>query len=104
MGYDPNAYLDAFPAGAVDELHLGGFTPEEDAATPGATLLIDTHAAPVAPDVWPLYEHALKRFGRVPTLIEWDNELPSLAALVDEAHRADAALAVRRVEVAGAAR
>lgn len=90
MGGDPHAYLDAFPSDAVDELHLGGFTPEEDGATPGATVLIDTHATPVAGDVWPLYAQALARFGPTPTLIEWDNDLPPLRELVADARRADA--------------
>lgn len=90
MGCDPHLYLDAFPADAVDQLHLGGFTPEEDEATPGATVLIDSHATSVAGDVWPLYARALARFGAAPTLIEWDNDLPPLRELVAEARRADA--------------
>lgn len=90
MGCDPHLYLDAFPADAVDELHLGGFTPEEDEATPGATVLIDSHATSVAGDVWPLYARALARFGAAPTLIEWDNDLPPLRELVAEARHADA--------------
>jgi uncharacterized protein (UPF0276 family) len=89
MGFDPYAYLAALPASAIDELHLGGFTPEDDDATPGATLLVDTHAAPVAQDVWSLYRAALARFGALPTLIEWDNDLPTLATLLDEAAHAE---------------
>ncbi len=89
MGYDPYKYLDDFPAEAVAELHLGGFSPEEDAATPGRELLIDTHATVVAEPVWDLYAHAVRRFGPKPTLIEWDNDLPALATLLDEAVRAD---------------
>lgn len=89
MGYDPVAYLDAFPASAVAELHLGGFTPEPDEATPGRDILIDTHAERVADPVWALYAHARRRFGVVPTLIEWDTDIPSLSTLVEEARRAD---------------
>jgi uncharacterized protein (UPF0276 family) len=44
MGYDPYEFIERFPAAAVAELHLGGFTAEDDEATPGATLLVDTHA------------------------------------------------------------
>jgi uncharacterized protein len=89
MGFDALAYLAALPLTAVGELHLGGFTPEEDEATPGGTLLVDTHAARVDDTVWPLYAEAVRRFPVAPTLIEWDNDLPDLATLVAEATRAD---------------
>jgi uncharacterized protein (UPF0276 family) len=104
MGFDPDRYLAALPAAAIDEIHLGGFTPEDDDASPGATVLIDTHAAPVAPDVWPLYRAALARFGAVPTLIEWDNDLPTLPALLEEAARADSQLRDLGTEALRAAR
>jgi uncharacterized protein len=87
MGYDAYAYIDAFPVDAVSEIHLGGFTPEPDSG--GGELLIDTHAAPIAKSVWDLYAHALRRFGPRPTLIEWDNDLPTLARLTAEARCAD---------------
>jgi uncharacterized protein (UPF0276 family) len=89
MGYDPYRYIDEFPAAAVAELHLGGFTPEEDEGTPGATLLVDTHAQAVAEPVWDLYAHAISRFGSQPTLIEWDSDLPALDVLTGEAAKAD---------------
>ena len=75
------AFIDEFPAAAVAELHLGGFTAEDDEATPGATVLIDTHAHAVADPVWELYAHAVRRFGAQPTIIEWDNDLPALDVL-----------------------
>jgi uncharacterized protein (UPF0276 family) len=90
LGYDAYAYIDAFPADAVRELHLGGFTRERLANVPEDEVLIDTHASPIDGRAWDLYEHALRRFGPRPTLIEWDNDLPELAALVAEAERADA--------------
>jgi len=90
MGYDPYRYIDAFPAEAVGELHLGGFTPEPDEATPGAEILIDTHGTVIAEPVWELYAHAVRRFGLAPTLIEWDNDIPSFATLLAEAERTDA--------------
>jgi uncharacterized protein (UPF0276 family) len=93
MGWDPWMYLDALPPDAIRELHLGGFTPEDDEAQPGHTLLVDTHGSPIAPGVWPLFTHAVRRFGRVPTLIEWDNDLPELHALLAESKRADGVLA-----------
>jgi uncharacterized protein (UPF0276 family) len=90
MGYDAYAYIDAFPAHAVAELHLGGFTRETDDAAPDSQILIDTHAGAIAEPVWDLYAHALRRFGPRPTLIEWDNDLPSFTQLLAEADRADA--------------
>jgi uncharacterized protein (UPF0276 family) len=82
MEYDACAYIDGLPAGAVSQLHLGGYTPEDD-------LLIDTHAAPIAEPAWSLYGYAIHRFGSKPVLIEWDNELPTLSTLVAEANRAN---------------
>ena len=75
---------------AVQEIHLAGFTARQ---AEGAAILIDTHSAPVADAVWALYEHALQRFGAVPTLIEWDTDLPPLAGLLAQAAQADARLA-----------
>jgi uncharacterized protein (UPF0276 family) len=98
MGYDPYAFLEGIPPHAVAELHLGGFTPEDDEATPGGTLLIDTHAHGIAEPVWDLYARAVERFPAAPTLIEWDNDLPTLATLAGEAKRADA-VRERRSEV-----
>src|SRR5207249_3442728 len=88
MGYDAYDYIDNFPAAAIREIHLGGYTPEKDEATPGAELLIDTHAAAIADPSWDLYAYALRRFGPKPTLIEWDNEIPPLAKLLGEAAHA----------------
>lgn len=90
MGYDARQYLDGLPAHAVRELHLGGFTSEDDEATPGGQVLIDTHATPVAEPAWDLYAYAIQRFGPTPTLIEWDNEIPTLGVLLGEAEKADA--------------
>jgi uncharacterized protein (UPF0276 family) len=89
MGYDPYRFIDEFPGDAVAELHLGGFTPEEDDATTGETLLVDTHADAVAQPAWNLYAHAIRRFGPQPTIVEWDNDLPALAVLLEEAAKAD---------------
>src|SRR2546427_13275607 len=54
----------------------------------GQTILIDDHGAPVSDAVWALYGHALAHFGPVPTLIEWDTNIPELAVLCAEAHTA----------------
>jgi uncharacterized protein (UPF0276 family) len=90
LGYDPQVYLDAMPAEAIGELHLGGFLSEEDEANTGQQVLIDTHAQRIAEPAWNLYAHALRQFGPKPTLIEWDNDLPTVATLLSEAARADA--------------
>lgn len=93
MGYDAHAYIDGLPAEAITELHLGGFTPEDDEATPGGVVLIDTHATEVARPAWDLYAYALGRFGLKPTLIEWDNDIPALTTLLSQAAVADAVAA-----------
>jgi uncharacterized protein (UPF0276 family) len=87
MDFNAQSYIDVFPWDAVDEIHLGGFTPEHE-------LLIDTHAAPIAEASWDLYTYAIGRFGNRPTLIEWDNEIPPLSELIDEALHADTVAAV----------
>jgi uncharacterized protein len=89
--YDAKACLDAFPAKHVGEIHLAGFAEDQD--DDGHPLLIDAHGTPVADIVWTLFEHALERTGPVPTLIEWDNDVPAFPVLMDEARRADCALA-----------
>jgi uncharacterized protein (UPF0276 family) len=89
MAYDPHEYVDDFPADTFREIHLGGYTPEEDEGTPGGELWIDTHAAAIAQRSWDLYAYALRRFGPKPTLIEWDNDIPRLATLLGEAVCAD---------------
>ncbi len=87
-GIDADAYLAAIPPAMVAEIHLAGF----DASGPW---LIDTHGAPVAPEVWSLYEQALYLYGRVPTLIEWDTDIPEFAVLQREAATAQSFLDAR---------
>ena len=65
------------------------FTREDDEATPGADLLIDTHATRVAEPAWALYAYAVRRFRQRPTLIEWDNDIPDLSTLLGEARHAN---------------
>lgn len=86
--WDPFAYIDAYPLGAVQEIHLAGFTPETDDEQ--RPLLIDTHNRPVDPLVWQLYAYVINKLGPTPTLIEWDADLPSWGELLAEAMRAEA--------------
>ena len=83
---DPHEYLVAVPAAAVGEIHLAGHATNH---AEGRTILIDDHGSRVAEPVWDLYRVALDRFGVVPTLIEWDTNLPELAVLLDEAARGE---------------
>ncbi len=96
-GFDASAYLRAVPRRVVREIHLAGFTVNR---FDGGEILVDTHDRPVWPAVWALYRQAVQRFGQIPTLIEWDTDLPELAVLVDEARRADAILEERHARAA----
>ena len=87
FGEDPIAYLQAVPAAAVGEIHLAGHTTND--AEGSRTILIDDHGSPVAEPVWSLYRLARARIGEVPTLIEWDTNLPELGVLLHEAARAE---------------
>lgn len=86
---DPRAYLAAFPLAAVAEIHLGGHAVEE---LPSGPLLIDSHGAEVAEPVWALYAEVIAQAGPLPSLIEWDNDLPAFPVLLGEARRAQAVL------------
>jgi uncharacterized protein len=75
------AFIDALPLGVVGEIHVAGY-----AETP--SMVIDDHGSRVRPAVWTLLAHALRRFGDVPTLVEWDTDLPAFEVLMDEARHA----------------
>lgn len=95
-GWDPSAYVAALPPAAIGEIHLAGHSVRE--LGDGDTVRIDDHGSRVIGQVWSLYEEALRRFGPVPTLIEWDTNMPPLDVLLDEA-RADALIATATNEV-----
>lgn len=99
--YSPEAYIDAFPVHLVAEIHLGGHA--LDAGDAGEPLLIDAHGCAVADPVWALYARVISRGGAIPTLIEWDNDVPPLGTLISEAHRADGYLSRRERNDARAA-
>ena len=91
FGFNPVAYLDALPVEATGEIHLAGHHTAED-----VDILIDDHGSRVAQPVWELYAAALRRLGPVPTLIEWDTDLPALEMLLDEARHAQELADVHR--------
>jgi len=86
VGLDAGSYLDALPVQAIGEIHLAGHAAND---ADGRTILIDDHGSPVTAPVWKLYQRALERFGSVPTLIEWDTDIPELSVLLGEASVAD---------------
>jgi len=86
------AFIDTVPAELVGEIHLAGHSVQE---YDGEEIVVDTHNARVCPAVWQLYARAIGRMGRVPTLIEWDSELPPLGVLLDEAGRANQIMGMR---------
>jgi len=82
-------WIDRLDHGVVGEIHLAGYCDLGD-------IVIDDHGSRVHAPVWDVYRHAVRRFGPVPTLIEWDTDLPALAVLLDEADKADRILAAAR--------
>lgn len=80
-GWDAEAYVDAIPADRVVQVHLAGHTDH-------GTHLLDTHSATVRDEVWALYERLVRRTGPVTTLVEWDDDIPALDVVHEEALRA----------------
>jgi uncharacterized protein len=89
-GWDAQAYLNALPPGDVKELHLAGHAVKS--LSNGAVVLIDDHGSQVDAAVWELFGKAVRHFGPLPTLIEWDTNIPPLAALLEQANHAAAIL------------
>jgi uncharacterized protein (UPF0276 family) len=91
--FDPAAYIDAFPIAHAREIHLAGYA--EIADDDGSPLLIDAHDRTVRDAVWALYARVIARAGAIPTLIEWDNDVPGWDALYAEAMKAERILSCR---------
>ena len=82
-GFDAERYIDSVPIDRVHQFHLAGHQDH-------GKYLLDTHDHPVCKEVWRLYEYAVRRFGAVSTLIEWDDRIPEfreLQTIADEARR-----------------
>ncbi len=86
----PLAYLGDFPLEHVGEIHLAGHTSRQD--DEGELLLIDSHDRPVADEVWKLFDIVIGQCGPIPTLVEWDSDLPEWPVLKAEADAAQAIL------------
>jgi uncharacterized protein (UPF0276 family) len=84
-GFDPVEYLHALPGDRVREIHLAGYEEQDN-------YLFDTHGYRVRPPVWDLYQETIRHLGPVPTLIEWDNDIPEFEVLADEAGKAQKVL------------
>ena len=80
-GFDPVEYVDAIDPQRVGQIHLAGHQDR-------GSIVIDTHEGHVSDPVWQLYAHTVKRLGRVPSLIEWDEGVPELPVLLEEAAKA----------------
>ena len=101
LGFNPISYLDELPRGVIGEIHLAGHAPDP---LLGQSLLIDSHDAPIAEQVWELYDRLLAPIGRdrPPTLIERDDNLPEFGELLAERDRAACMMAACRAEPAHA--
>ena len=86
LGGDAVAYLQTLDPATVGEIHLAGHAVNE---ADGRTILIDDHGSRVTPAVWQLYARAVRRFGAVATLVEWDTDVPALDVLLEEARQAE---------------
>jgi uncharacterized protein (UPF0276 family) len=85
-GFEATRYVDAVPADRVVQMHLAGHTDK-------GSYLLDTHSDHVRSEVWELYRRAVRRFGAVSTLIEWDDDIPEWDVLAREAEMAQKARA-----------
>lgn len=85
--WDPYAYIQAIPKQMIDEIHVAGHSIQ--VTDNNAILRIDTHDTYVSPEVWKLYHYTVQHIGKmVPTLLEWDAEIPELQVLLQEAYKA----------------
>jgi len=81
--FDARVYIDAIPRERVIQFHLAGHSDH-------GTYLLDTHDHPVRDEVWDLYAHAVRRFGAISTLIEWDDNIPEFDVLMETGEKARA--------------
>jgi len=82
QNFNPLTYIQNIDEKRVKQFHLAGYSDEQ-------TYLFDMHNQPVHAPVWSLYEVALKHIGARPTLIEWDDHIPALQVIHNEAKKAE---------------
>ena len=82
-GFSAHDYVEGVPADRVCQFHLAGHSDK-------GAYLFDSHDARVPDAVWDLYRLAVRRFGPVPSLVEWDDHIPELDVLVAESRKAAA--------------
>ena len=96
--FDPMTYVNAIPAERVAQIHIAGHSRYEK-------YILDTHDHPVIDPVWKLYERAVERCGPTPTLLEWDDRIPSFDEVHNEALKAQRYLdTAHELHLGGAAR
>ncbi|PJB69038.1 MAG: hypothetical protein CO093_11665 [Alphaproteobacteria bacterium CG_4_9_14_3_um_filter_47_13] len=86
-GFDPYDYINNINVFPIKEIHLAGHT---ERVFEDGSILVDTHNRPVRDEVWELYRHTINRLGAIPTLIEWDGDIPALVELVHQSDKAQA--------------
>lgn len=82
-GFDPLEFIQSLPLNRVGQVHLAGWEPDANG------LVLDSHDAPVPPEVWQLFRATLDLMGPTSALIEWDNQLPPLSRLLEESVTAE---------------
>lgn len=88
--FEPAAYLKKIDKKIVKEIHLAGHSKSRIlSGKKSREILIDTHNDFVCDEVWEIYKMAIKKFGKIPSLVEWDQDFPELAALISEAEKAE---------------
>ncbi len=80
-GLDGKAYIDQLPLARIKEIHLAGYQQQDN-------FVLDAHNNPVSKPVWQLYQRLIEKRPTIPTLIEWDNNIPPLQVLLGEAEKA----------------
>ncbi|OIQ47759.1 MAG: hypothetical protein BM565_05095 [Gammaproteobacteria bacterium MedPE] len=95
-GFDAKEYIDAISPASVGEIHLAGHSVQ---AMLDKEIRIDDHGSKVCEAVWALYQYTLKKVGAKPTLIEWDNDVPSWGELAEQADIANSYLERTEIEM-----